>query len=146
MSKLLIDKMKAVLADNYTLYLKTQNYHWNVSGPNFKNLHDLFMLQYTDLFNANDLIAERILALGSKAPGSFKSFLKLASISEADDGGKTNANQMVKDLIGDQAKIIKTITSALKEAQKVSDEATIGMLVERITLHEKNAWMLKSSL
>lgn len=145
MSKNLINNLKTVLADSYTLYLKTQNYHWNVTGPNFQSLHLLFETQYNDLFLAVDSIAERIRTLGETAPGGFKEFLSLTNIKEA-PSKPPKAVAMVKDLAGDQRKLVTSLTVALKEAQKVGDEATIGMLVDRITIHEKNEWMLKSSV
>jgi starvation-inducible DNA-binding protein len=145
MSKNTVEKLKTVLADTYTLYLKTQNYHWNVTGPSFQSLHLLFETQYNDLFLAVDLVAERIRSLGSNAPGSFSAFLALSNIKEAKD--KTpDAESMVKELAKDQEVIVKSLSAALKEAQKAGDEATIGLLVDRITAHEKNAWILKSSI
>ncbi len=141
----LVEKLKVVLADSYLLYLKTHNYHWNVTGANFQSLHLLFETQYTDLATAVDDIAERIRALGSVAPGSFRQFLELASLAEAGDGSPA-AGDMVKELACDQDAIVKTLTTALKDAQTLEDEATIGLLVDRITVHEKNAWMLRSSL
>lgn len=140
----LIEAMKAVLADSYVLYVKTQNYHWNVTGPNFKALHLLFEEQYNELFVADDEIAERIRTLGERAPGSMKEFLALTSITE--QGKPLGAQEMVADLAADQDKIIQTLNKALKIAQEAGDEATIGLLVDRITVHEKNGWMLRSSL
>ncbi len=144
MSKKVVENLKTLLADNYTLYLKTQNFHWNVTGPNFQSLHQLFMAQYTDLFNSNDLIAERIRALGSKAPGSFKEFQKLATIKEA--SGELNAKQMVSELEKDQTAIIKTLKKVAAAASESNDEVTEGMVVDRMEIHEKNRWMLQASL
>jgi starvation-inducible DNA-binding protein len=144
MSKKVVENLKTLLADNYTLYLKTQNFHWNVTGPNFQSLHQLFMAQYTDLFNSNDLIAERIRALGSKAPGSFKEFQKLATIKEA--SGEVNAKQMVSELEKDQTAIIKTLKKVAAAASEANDEVTEGMVVDRMEIHEKNRWMLQASL
>lgn len=141
---MLIKKLKVVLADSYTLYLKTQNYHWNVEGPQFRSLHLLFEEQYTDLFNANDEIAERIRMLGEKAPGTFTEFLKLTTMHEADSS--KNATEMMKCLVDSQVAIIKTIYAALKEAQKIGDEATTGLLTDRVQAHEKNKWFLETSL
>ena len=138
------EAMTQVLADSYALYLKTQNYHWNVEGPYFKSLHELFELQYTDLAAAIDEIAERIRALGAKAPGSFSAFSKLTSIKEGSDN--LDAFAMVRDLHDDQLKLSTALGKAIKAAQEVSDEVTIGMLTERQTVHQKNAWMLRSSL
>lgn len=145
MSNSLIAKLKVVLADSYTLYLKTQNFHWNVTGPQFQSLHALFEEQYNDLFAANDDIAERIRTLGEYAPGSFKQFASLTNITEAPDTPPASS-EMVKQLSSDQALIVSSITKALEEAQEQGDEATIGLLVDRITVHEKNKWMLDSSL
>jgi len=139
-----IDSLKIVLSDSYVLYLKTQNYHWNVTGPYFKSLHLMFEEQYNDLFTAVDLIAERIRALGEKAPGSFAIYSKLTNIEEGNEN--TDSDYMVKDLANDQDIIVKTLTNALKEAQAVSDEVTVGILTDRIEIHQKNSWMLKSSL
>lgn len=137
--------LKASLADSYTLYLKTQNFHWNVTGPQFQSLHALFMTQYTDLALANDEIAERIRALGEFAPGSYKAFSKLASIKEAEEG-TTQAVQMVKALVKDQTTLVKTLNTCLKAAQKAGDDPTTDLMIRRITQHEKNRWMLESSL
>jgi starvation-inducible DNA-binding protein len=139
-----IDSLKIVLSDSYVLYLKAQNYHWNVTGPYFKSLHLMFEEQYNDLFTAVDLIAERIRALGEKAPGSFAIYSKLTNIEEGNEN--TDSDYMVKDLANDQDIIVKTLTNALKEAQAVSDEVTVGILTDRIEIHQKNSWMLKSSL
>lgn len=144
MSKKVVEGLKKLLADNYTLYLKTQNFHWNVTGPNFQSLHQLFMVQYTDLFNANDAIAERIRALGSKAPGSFKEFSKLTTIKEAE--GNLTAKQMVQELIKGQDEILKTLRKVADEADNADDEVTEGMLVARMEIHEKNRWMLQASI
>lgn len=139
-----IDAMKHVLADSYALYLKTQNYHWNVSGPQFKTLHELFEEQYTDLTTAIDEIAELIRGLGEKAPGTFKAFQSLTKITDGDEDA--SAEQMVKDLVKDQDVLSETLNVALKAAQKAEDEVIIGALVDRLTIHRKNKWMLQSSL
>lgn len=141
----LVKKLKIVLADSYTLYLKTQNYHWNVTGANFQSLHLLFEGQYTDLAAAVDAIAERIRTLGDAAPGSFSQFLELTGIKEA-AAKPPAADVMLKELAKDQSIIVKSISRALKEAQNSGDEATIGLLVDRIGVHEKNEWMLNSSM
>jgi starvation-inducible DNA-binding protein len=143
-NKTVANSLKTVLADSYILYLKTQNYHWNVTGPNFKSLHLMFEEQYNDLFLAVDLIAERIRALGDKAPGSFAAYSKLTSIKEGSEN--LDAVLMVEELIRDQDIIIKTLTKTLKEAQNSGDEVTAGIVINRIEIHQKNAWMLKSSL
>lgn len=138
------EALKTVLADSYTLYLKTQFFHWNVTGPHFKSLHLLFEEQYTDLQAAVDEIAERIRALGDVAPGSYKAFAKLTGIKEADDVPEAFA--MVKTLAEDCDIILGSLQKALEAAQKAGDEVTVGMVTERMTIHEKNRWMLKSSL
>ena len=136
--------LKAVLADSYALYLKTQNYHWNVSGPHFKSLHLLFEEQYTDLALAVDAIAERIRTLGEKAPGSFAAYNALKTIEDGDEDAKSDV--MVQMLADDQQRIIASLNAARKAAHTADDEVTIGMVVDRIAVHEKNAWMLRSSL
>jgi starvation-inducible DNA-binding protein len=140
----LIDAFQVVLADTYTLYLKTQNYHWHVRGPNFQSLHVLFEGQYTALADAVDLIAERILTIGGKAPATFADFLKLKTIDEGDSS--LAAAEMVQALVADQDNILKTLNAALVCAQEVGDEGSIAMLGERIVEHEKSRWMLSSSL
>ncbi|MHA1558637.1 MAG: Dps family protein [Alphaproteobacteria bacterium] len=143
-NKSLVDKLKVVLANSYALYLKTHNYHWNVVAPNFRELHLMFEDQYTDLATAVDEIAERIRMLGSKAPGTFKTYDALKTI--ADGNENADANTMLKDLTNDQILIVQSLKAALKEAQAIGDEVTIGLLVNRITIHEKNAWFMKSSI
>lgn len=143
-NKPVIDGLKNTLADSYTLFLKTQNYHWNVTGPNFRGLHLLFEEQYNDLFAAIDEIAERIRALDEHAPGSFKAFAKLSKIKEAADETPTSA-AMVKELAKDQDTLIATLTKTIEAAQKAGDEATADLLIGRVAVHEKNRWMLKSS-
>lgn len=138
------EALKNVLADSYTLYLKTQNYHWNVEGPHFKPLHELFELQYNDLFAANDEIAELIRGLGEKAPGTFAAFQKHTTIKEGNENA--DANTMLADLAADQDAISATINKALAAAQKAGDEVVIGALTNRLTVHRKNKWMLKSSM
>lgn len=139
-----VDQLKQLLADTYTLYLKTQNYHWNVSGPAFYSLHALFEQQYTDLAAAVDEIAERIRALGERAPGSFAEFSSLASLKEAK--GKVDAAGMVKDLHADQQAMAKRLKKMLSVAEKEGDTTTADLLTGRLAVHEKNAWMLGSSL
>jgi starvation-inducible DNA-binding protein len=143
-NKKIADLLKVALADSYILYLKTQNYHWNVVGPHFKSLHLMFEEQYNDLFNAVDLIAERIRALGEKAPGSFASYRKLSSIVEGDE--ELDDMSMVKDLAHDQEVIVKTLMNVLHKAQEHDDEVTASIVTDRIEVHQKNAWMLKSSI
>jgi len=133
-----------VLANTYSLYLKSQNYHWNVVGPNFQALHTLFEEHYTNLADASDEIAERIRALGSPAPGGFDAFSSLRTITDGKEG--LSAKDMVKDLCDDHEKVLQTLKSCFAEAQKCDDEVTIGLLTDRMTFHEKTIWMLKSSL
>lgn len=134
--------LSVLLADTYTLYLKTHNYHWNVTGPMFQTLHTLFETQYTELAIAVDDIAERIRALGEFAPGSYKEYAKLTSLKEAD--GIPSAEDMIKDLVKGQEAIAKTARSIVPVADGASDEVTLDLLTQRMTVHEKNAWMLRS--
>ncbi len=134
--------LSVLLADTYTLYLKTHNYHWNVTGPMFQTLHTLFETQYNELALAVDDIAERIRALGEFAPGSYKEYGKLTSIKEAD--GIPSAEDMIKDLVKGQEAIAKTARSIVPVADEASDEVTLDLLTQRMTVHEKNAWMLRS--
>lgn len=133
-----------VLSDSYALYLKTQNYHWNVTGPHFRSLHLLFEEQYTDLAAAIDDIAERIRALGVRVEASLKVFDKEKHITKANENA--DAETMVKELVGDNNVIIQTLKHALEEAEKADDVVTVDMLTQRLTVHEKAAWMLESSL
>lgn len=143
-NKLMIEALKTVLADNYALYLKTQNYHWNVEGLNFKGLHMMFEEQYTDLAEAIDTIAELIRSLGEKAPGTFDAYIKKTSIKAGNENA--SAEQMVKDLLEDQSLIQKTLQKCLELAEKAGDEVIAGFVIERLTFHRKTSWMLKSSL
>jgi starvation-inducible DNA-binding protein len=138
------EALSRVLADSFTLYLKTQNYHWNVTGPHFAGLHTLFQAQYEDLAAANDEIAERIRALGVKAPGSFSAFAKLAAVTE--EKGAPGWQDMIKNLSADQAVIAGTVQSALKTADDVGDDATVDLMVRRLAQHNKNKWMLDALL
>lgn len=140
--KAIADGLSVLLADTYTLYLKTHNYHWNVTGPMFQTLHTLFETQYNELAIAVDDIAERIRALGEFAPGSYKAYAKLTSIQEAD--GIPSAEEMIKDLVKGQEAIAKTARSIVPVADKASDEVTLDLLTQRMTVHEKTAWMLRS--
>lgn len=143
-SKAVVEALSHVLADNYTLYLKTQNFHWNVTGPHFQQLHLLFQAQYEELAAANDEIAERIRSLGHKAPGSFSAFARLASIKEAE--GDLTWQKMIETLAADQDKICDSLNKTLKLAQEVDDEPTIDMMIGRLSLHQKNKWMLQAHL
>ncbi|MBK1699004.1 Dps family protein [Rhodovibrio salinarum] len=142
--KKLADGLARVLAGSYTLYLKTHNYHWNVEGPNFKGLHDLFEEQYTDLAEAVDEVAERIRALGHYAPGSFAEFAQLSVISE--ETGQPDAMTMVRQLADDQDSIANTCRQVLQTAEDAGDAATDDLLATRVQTHEKNAWMLRAYL
>lgn len=143
-NKNVTESLKTVLADTYVLYLKTQNFHWNVTGPNFRSLHLLFEEQYNDLFAAVDLIAERIRTLGEKAPGKLATYVNLSNIKEGDEN--LDAKSMVETLAKDQELIVKSLNDVLKKAQDAGDEATVDMMIGRIETHQKNTWMLKSSL
>ena len=134
--------LSVLLADTYTLYLKTHNYHWNVTGPMFQTLHTLFETQYNELALAVDEIAERIRALGEFAPGSYKEYAKLTNLKEAD--GIPSAEEMIKDLVKGQEAIAKTARSIVPIADGAADEVTLDLLTQRMTVHEKNAWMLRS--
>ena len=136
--------LSRLLADTYLLYLKTHNFHWNVEGPMFQTLHTLFMAQYTEAWNAIDPIAERIRALGHYAPGTYKQYLKLASIRETD--GVPKAPQMLKLLIEGQEAVARTARSLLPLADAANDQPTLDLLTQRLDVHEKNAWMLRSLL
>jgi starvation-inducible DNA-binding protein len=136
--------LSALLADSYTLYLKTHNYHWNVSGPHFSALHQMFEAQYTELATAVDEIAERIRALGVRAPGSYTAFARLASIDEA--SGEEDAAEMIRQLVLGQESVVRTARAAFKPADTANDEPTADLLTQRMQVHEKNAWMLRSML
>ena len=132
------------LADSYTLYLKTHYYHWNVTGPMFNTLHLMFETQYTELSLAVDLIAERIRALGVYAPGTYKEFAKLTVIPE--DTSVPKAQDMIKNLVAGQEAVVRTARSLFPLIEKAGDEASADLLTQRIQLHEKTAWMLRSLL
>jgi starvation-inducible DNA-binding protein len=136
--------LSQLLADSSILYLKTHNFHWNVEGPMFNTLHQMFMEQYTELWNALDLIAERIRALGEYAPGSYKQYAKLTSLSESDK--IPNAMGMIEQLLEGHEAVARTARAVLPAADKGGDEATLDLLTQRIQLHEKTAWMLRSLL
>jgi starvation-inducible DNA-binding protein len=140
----IVEGLERVLADTYTLYLKTHNFHWNVTGPQFNDLHMMFMNQYTELWGAVDLVAERIRALGSYAPGSYKDFARLTRIEEAD--GVPAAKDMLRQLVEGHETVIRTAREVLVPADKANDQASIDLLTARLTIHEKTAWMLRSLL
>lgn len=133
-----------VLADTYTLYLKTHNFHWNVTGPMFQTLHLMFEQQYNELALAVDLVAERIRALGHHAPGSYAQFSKLSSISEATAVPK--AEDMIRQLVQGQEAVVRTLRTVFPTAEKASDQVTVDLLTQRMQVHEKTAWMLRSLL
>jgi starvation-inducible DNA-binding protein len=136
--------LSRLLADSYTLYLKTHNYHWNVEGPMFNTLHLMFEEQYTELATAVDEIAERIRALGVKAPGSYTAFADLATVSEA--SGSESAEDMIRELVHAQETVARTAREAFPAAEKAGDEPTADLLTQRMQVHEKTAWMLRSML
>jgi len=136
--------LSKLLADSYSLYLKTHNYHWNVEGPLFNTLHLMFEQHYTELATAVDEIAERIRALGVKAPGSYTAFGKLTNIDEAT--GDESAEEMIRQLVIGQETVARTAREAIKAAGAASDEPTADLLTQRMQIHEKNAWMLRSML
>jgi starvation-inducible DNA-binding protein len=133
-----------LLADSYTLYLKTHNYHWNVTGPLFNTLHLMFEQQYTELATAVDEIAERIRALGHPAPGSYRAFANLTSIEEEE--GVPSAEDMIRELVTGQETVVRTAREVFPVASEAHDEPTADLLTQRMQLHEKNAWMLRSML
>lgn len=141
--KVIAEGLSKVLADSYTLYLKTHNFHWNVTGPGFPQLHKLFEEQYTELAEAVDEIAERIRILGFPAPGSYKDFAKLSSIEEAD--GVPSAADMIKQLAADNEAVARTARSVFPAAESAEDEATVDLLTQRMAAHEKSAWMLRAT-
>ena len=136
--------LSKVLADTYTLYLKTHNFHWNVEGPMFNTLHLMFMDEYTELWNALDALAERIRSLGYPAPGTGREFAKLTSIEETD--GVPDAMEMVRLLVSGHEAVARTARAAFPAAEKAGDESTCDLLTQRLQVHEKTAWMLRSLL
>ena len=136
--------LSRLLADSYTLYLKTHNYHWNVTGPQFNTLHQMFEEQYTELAAAVDEIAERIRALGVRAPGSYKEYAALTNIEESI--GEESAEEMIRQLAVGQEKVVRTARDAFPAADAANDEPTADLLTQRMQIHEKNAWMLRSML
>ncbi len=136
--------LSRLLADTYTLYLKTHNYHWNVTGPMFQTLHLMFETQYNDLALAVDLVAERIRALGFPAPGTYKEFAALSSIKESQ--GVPTAEQMIRDLVAGQEAVVRTARSVFPLVDEVNDEPSADLLTQRMQAHEKTAWMLRSLL
>lgn len=138
------DGLARLLADTYTLYLKTHNFHWNVKGPMFNTLHLMFEQQYTELALAVDLIAERIRALDFPAPGSYAAFARLTSLSE--EQGVPSAEEMIRALVKDQEAVVRTARSIFPVVDAAHDEPTADLLTQRMQVHEKTAWMLRSLL
>lgn len=142
--KKIADGLAKLLADTYTLYLKTHNYHWNVTGPMFQTLHLMFEEQYNELWAAGDLVAERIRALDFPAPGSYAAYSKLSSIKE--ESGVPAAKEMIRNLVKGHETVVKTARSLFPVADDAGDEATADLLTQRIQVGEKTAWMLRSLL
>jgi starvation-inducible DNA-binding protein len=140
----IVASLSKLLADTYTLYLKTHNFHWNVTGPMFQTLHLMFETQYSELALAVDLIAERIRALGAPAPGSYRDFARLSSIAEAE--GVPAAKEMIRQLVDGQEAIVRTARAAFDIAERSNDQPTADLLTQRMQIHEKTAWMLRSLL
>jgi starvation-inducible DNA-binding protein len=138
------DGLARLLADSYTLYLKTHNYHWNVTGPMFNTLHLMFETQYTELAQAVDQIAERIRALGHPAPGSYKAFSRLSTIKEEES--VPAAEEMIRQLVIGQEAVVRTAREVFPTVEKANDQPTADLLTQRMQIHEKNAWMLRSLL
>ncbi len=136
--------LSRMLADTYTLYLKTHNFHWNVTGPMFQTLHLMFETQYTELALAVDLIAERIRSLGYPAPGTYSEYAKLSSIAETP--GVPKAKEMIRLLVEGQEAVVRTARSIFPILEEVNDEPTADLLTQRMQVHEKTAWMLRSLL
>ena len=136
--------LSRVLADSYTLYLKTHNFHWNVTGPMFQTLHLMFETQYNELALAVDLVAERIRALGFPAPGSYQQFIELSAIKE--DVGVPKAEDMIRRLVEGHETVARTSRGVFQVAEGASDQPTCDLLTQRMQVHEKTAWMLRSLL
>ena len=136
--------LSKLLADTYSLYLKTHYFHWNVTGPMFNTLHLMFEAQYNELALAVDMVAERIRSLDVYAPGTYSQFAKLTSIKESE--GVPKANDMIAELVSGHEAVCRTARSVFPAAEKASDEATADLLTQRLQLHEKTAWMLRSLL
>ncbi|MEW5889122.1 MAG: Dps family protein [Pseudomonadota bacterium] len=136
--------LSRLLADTYTLYLKTHNFHWNVTGPMFQTLHLMFEAQYTELALAVDLVAERIRALGFPAPGTYREFSQLTSIQESE--GVPKAQDMIRQLVEGQEAVVRTAREIFPMVEQANDQPTADLLTQRMQIHEKNAWMLRSLL
>ena len=140
----IVNGLSALLADSFTLYMMTHNFHWNVTGPQFNSLHAMFMDQYTEQWNALDIIAERIRALGHPAPGTFSEFAKLTSVKEV--AGVPKANDMVRHLVDAQETTARTARKLFPVVEAANDQPTADLLTQRLEIHEKTAWMLRSLL
>ena len=140
----IVQSLSRLLADSYVLYLKTHSFHWNVEGPMFQTLHQMFMDQYTETWNAIDLIAERIRSLGEYAPGTYREYARLTRIKETE--GVPRAEEMIRLLIDGQEAVVRTAREALSVADEANDQPTLDLLTQRMQVHEKNAWMLRSLL
>jgi starvation-inducible DNA-binding protein len=139
-----VQSLSTLLASSYSLYLKTHNFHWNVTGPMFTTLHTMFEAQYTELALAIDEIAERIRSLGAFAPGSFTAFAALTKVQE--ETGRPEAKEMIRILVADQAALADAARAVIEAAEAVRDQATTDLATRRLDIHEKNAWMLRSHL
>lgn len=139
-----VQVLSTVLADTYVIYVKTQNFHWNVEDKRFHSLHEFFEEHYTTLAEAVDEIAERIRMVGSKSPGSLSEFLRLTRLQEAK--GVYSGDQMIKELLKDHESLIANLKKHIQEVQKAGDEGTADLLIQRLRAHEKMAWMLKAHL
>lgn len=142
--KRIADGLSKLLADSYTLYLKTHNFHWNVTGPMFESLHLMFERHYTELATAVDLIAERIRALGFPAPGTYSEYARLSSIQETP--GVPSSDEMIRLLLAGHEAVVRTARSVFPAVDEAKDEASADLLTQRMQLHEKTAWMLRSIL
>jgi len=142
--KKIVEGLSKLLADSYTLYLKTHNFHWNVTGPMFQTLHLMFQTQYTELWTNIDLIAERIRSLDAPAPGTYAQFSKLASVKET--VGVPKAQDMIRILLDGHEQVTRTARAAFPAAENASDQPTMDLLTQRMEVHEKTAWMLRSLL
>jgi len=140
----IVGALSTLMADSYTLYLKTHNYHWNVTGPMFTSLHTLFETQYTELALAVDEIAERIRALGAFAPGSYSAFAKLTAVKE--ETGRPVAKEMILNLVSDQDTVTASARAVIEAAEAARDQGSADLATRRLAVHEKNAWMLRSHL
>lgn len=139
-----VQALSALLASSYTLYLKTHNFHWNVTGPMFNSLHTMFEVQYTEMALAVDEVAERIRALGAFAPASYSEFSKLSTVRE--ETGRPEATEMIRMLVADQELVAEAARRVIEAAEATRDQASADLATRRLEVHEKNAWMLRSHL